>query len=338
MELLARRKRTQRNLTPAGAPDVGSAPQAAADPPTHESQRPFRSELYSTQQLEQHARLLAGRHQVTSRSPPKELLHRLTENEAILREYNLDAARTQSKRPMTPAAEWLLDNFYLVKEQIALTRRHLPKNYNRELPKLLNGPAAGYPRVYNLVTELITHVDGRVTIEHLSAFVAAYQTIKELTLGELWAIPIMLRLALIENLRRIVRQLIYGREQRDLADAWAERMIRVAEANPSDLFIIIAELAQSKPALTSAFVAELSRRLQGHGPVLQHAGHWLEQRLADEGRNLEELIQFESQTQAADQVSVGNSITSLRALGALDWREFVETLSVAEQTLRGDPA
>lgn len=350
MELLVRRNRSRRRAKPVDGPDM-PAPRAHSasilngltpSPPDRstatDADRPFRSELFSTQQLEQHARLLAGRHQVTTRTPPKELLPRLAENESILRKYNLEAAQAQSKRPMTPAAEWLLDNFYLVKEQIALTRRHLPKNYNRELPKLLNGPLAGYPRVYDLIIELITHVDGRVTMEHLSAFVAAYQTIKELTLGELWAVPIMLRLALIENLRRIVQQLTYAREQRDLADSWAERMARVAEANPSDLFIIIAELAQSRPSLTSAFVAELSRRLQGHGPVLQHAGHWLEQRLADEGRNLEEIVQSESQTQAADQVSVGNSITSLRGLGALDWREFVETLSVAEQALRGDPA
>jgi len=326
MELLRRRHRRPAVKTPN---NIGAPPASDA---------PLRSELFGTQQLEQHARMLAGQHQVTSRSPPKELLPRLTENERILRDYNLYAARNESKRPMTPASEWLLDNFYLVKEQITLTRRHLPSNYNRELPKLLNGPAAGYPRVYGLITELIAHVDGRVTMEQLSAFVAAYQTIKELTLGELWAIPIMLRLALIENLRRIVQQLTYGREQRDLADAWAERMIKVVEGNPSDLFIMIAELAQSKPTLTSAFVAELSRRLQGHGPVLQHAGHWLEQRLEDEGRNLEELIQLESQLQAADQVSVGNCITSLRGLGAFDWREFVETLSVVEQTLRGDPA
>src|SRR5207237_1440867 len=149
---------------------------------------------------EQHARLLAAQQQVTFRSSPKELLPRLAENETVLREYNLGAAKTEGRRPMTPAAEWLLDNFYLVKEQIALTRRHLPANYNRELPKLLNGSLAGYPRVYALVTELIRHVDGRITMEHLSAFVAAYQTIKELTLGELWAIPIMLRLGLIENL------------------------------------------------------------------------------------------------------------------------------------------
>ncbi|MGZ4962079.1 MAG: glucoamylase family protein, partial [Limisphaerales bacterium] len=310
-------------------------PSSTGAPPT--SDAPLRAELFGTQQLEQHARILAGQQQVTSRTPPKELLPRLTENERVLRDYNLYAAMHEPKRPLTPASEWLLDNFYLVKEQIALTRRHLPSNYNRQLPKLLNGPVAGFPRVYGLVRELIIHVDGRVTMDQLSAFVAAYQTIKELTLGELWAVPIMLRLALIENLRRIVQQLTYGREQRDLADDWAERMIKVTEANPSDLFITIAELAKSKPALTSAFVAELSRRLQGHGPVLQHASHWLEQRLEDEGRNLEELIQIESQMQAADQVSVGNSITSLRNLGALDWREFVETLSIVEQTLRGDP-
>ena len=49
-------------------------------------------------------------------------------------------------------------------------------------------------------------------------------------------------------------------------------------------------------------------------------------------------MQSENQQQAADQVSISNSIGSLRFLGAMDWREFVETMSVVEQTLREDPA
>ena len=112
---------------------------------------------------------------------------------------------------MTPAGEWLLDNFYLVEEQIRTARRHLPKGYSRDLPRLADGPSAGLPRVYDIALETIAHGDGRVDPDSLSRFVAAYQTVTPLLLGELWAIPIMLRLALIENLRRVAVRIAAGR-------------------------------------------------------------------------------------------------------------------------------
>src|SRR5665213_989212 len=303
-------------------------------------EQPLRGELFSLEQLEAHAKSLAGRHKIARRHPrvASPLLARLEENEAILRHYNIATATTGKKRPITPAADWLLDNFYLVKEHINLARLHLPRNYSRQLPCLANGPSMGYPRVYDLVLELISHTDGRFDLEQLSAFVAAYQSVQELSLGELWAIPIMLRLALIDNIRRIAEGLAYARNYRDLANHWADRMEASVEKNPSDLIIVISDLARSKVPLTSAFVAEFWRRLQSQGASLQFVRHWLDQRLTDSGLGVEELIQAESQLQAADQVSIGNTITSLRALGATDWKEFVETLSVVEQILRGDPA
>src|SRR6185436_1782526 len=110
-------------------------------------------------------------------------------------------------RSVTPAAEWLLDNFYLIEEQIHTARRHLPRGYSRELPRLESGASAGLPRVYDIVLELIAHVDAQVDSAPLHEFVAAYQTVCPLKLGELWAVPIMLRLALIENLRRVTARL-----------------------------------------------------------------------------------------------------------------------------------
>jgi cyclic beta-1,2-glucan synthetase len=97
-------------------------------------------------------------------------------------------------RRVTPAAESLLDNFYLIEEQIRTARRHLPKSSSRELPRLANGPNSGYPRVYELALELIAHADGRIDERSLTSFIAAYQTIQPLNLGELCAIPIMVRL------------------------------------------------------------------------------------------------------------------------------------------------
>ncbi|MGI8964649.1 MAG: cyclic beta 1-2 glucan synthetase, partial [Limisphaerales bacterium] len=300
-------------------------------------EQPLRGELFGLEQLERHARSLAGQHKVTNRKGPNQLLVRLSENEQLLRAYNLGTAAAEKTRRITPAAEWLLDNFYLIKEQIHLARRHLPKGYNRELPRLLSGPSAGYPRVYDIALELITHVDGRIDVQHLSAFVAAYQNVSELKLGELWGIPIMLRLALIENLRRLTAHLLVARQERDLADEWVDKMLAVSIKNASDLIIVVSDLAKSDPPLTSAFAAEFVRRIQGENPGLQFARHWLEQRFSDHGLTLDHLVQMESQNQAADQVSIGNSITSLRSLGAMDWKEFIETMSVVETALRGDP-
>ncbi|MBK6900113.1 MAG: cyclic beta 1-2 glucan synthetase, partial [bacterium] len=240
-------------------------------------------------------------------------------------------------RHITPAGEWLLDNFYLIEEQIRTARRHLPKGYSRELPALRRGPSAGYPRVYDIALETIAHGDGRVDPENLSSFVAAYQSGNVLKLGELWAIPIMLRLALIENLRRVSARIAADWIDRNRADQWADKMTGIAENDPNSLILMVADMARSDPPMVSAFIAEFTRRLQGRHPSLALPLTWIEQRLAQSGLTIERLVQQESQQQAADQVSIGNSIGSLRFLGAMDWREFVETMSVVESTLREDP-
>jgi cellobiose phosphorylase len=294
--------------------------------------------LFSADQMKQHGKILAGSHQLSPGGPQGRLLKRLAENQAVLIGVrNLLIEAVQANRRITPAGEWLLDNFYLIVEQIRTAKRHLPKGYSRELPRLLNGPSAGLPRVYDLALETISHGDGRVDPEGLSSFIAAYQTVTALKLGELWAIPIMLRIALIENLRRVAVRIAADRTDRNLADYWADRMTETAEQDPKSLILVIADMARSDPPMVSSFVAELTRRLQGQGPNLALPLTWIEQRLAECGWTSQQLVQSENQQQAADQVSMSNSIGSLRSLGAMDWRVFVETQSVVEETLRQDP-
>ncbi len=310
----------------------GLAQQCAGDEP------PLRSELFSSDQMKQHGKTLADSHTVGLGRAPDRLLPRLAENESVLiGACNLLTTAVRANRRIAPAGEWLLDNFYLIEEQIRTARRHLPKGYSRELPRLLNGPSAGLPRVYDIALETISHGDGRVDPESLGSFVAAYQTVTALKLGELWAIPIMLRLALIENLRRVGARIAADRTDRNRADYWADRMTEVAEKDPKSLILVIADMARSSPPMVSTFVAELARRLQGQGPALALPLTWIEQRLSESGLTIEQLVRSENQQQAADQVSISNSIGSLRFLGAMDWREFVETMSVVEQTLREDP-
>jgi cyclic beta-1,2-glucan synthetase len=299
---------------------------------------PLRAELFSVEQLARHAKALAANHKLDSRKSSNRLLTRLAHNEEILRSFNRSSLSVDPSRNITPAAEWLLDNFYLIEEQIQLAKRHLPRGYSRELPRVVNSSSVELPRVYDIVLELISHVDAQIDPEPLRAFIAAYQTVHSLKLGELWAIPIMLRLGLIENLQRVTTRLILGRDDRDLADLWVDRLQAMAETNPSHLVVVVAEMAQSDLPVSSSFVAEFSQRLSRQSPVLHLARSWLEQRLVEHGLSIEQLVQIESQSQAADQVSVSHSIASLRFLSAMDWKEFVESLSLVEEVLRKDPA
>jgi cyclic beta-1,2-glucan synthetase len=289
--------------------------------------------------MEQHGKTLAAAHTLSAVHTPEQLLARLGENEGVLQEVrDLLTEAVKGNRRITPAGEWLLDNFYLIEEQIRTAKRHLPKGYSRGLPRLKKGPSKGLPRVYDIALETISHGDGRVDPESLSSFVAAYQTVTVLQLGELWAIPIMLRLALIENLRRVATRIAADRIDRNHADYWADRITETAEQNPKDLILVIADMARSKPPMVSSFVAELTRRLKGQGPALTLPLTWIEQQLSESSLTIEQLVQLENQQQAADQLSISNSIGSLRFLGAMDWRTFVETMSVVEQTLCEDPA
>jgi cyclic beta-1,2-glucan synthetase len=298
---------------------------------------PLRSELLTAHQMEQHGKSLAGSHQLDLRRASDQLLARLNENEDVLLGVrDLLTEAVAADRPITPAGEWLLDNFYLIEEQIRTARKHLPKDYSRELPCLLNGPSPGLPRVYAIALETISRGDGLVDPESLRSFIAAYQTVTPLKLGELWALPIMLRLALVENLRRVAAHIATDRNDRNDAQNWADQMTETAEKDPKSLILVIAEMARSNPPLVSSFVAELARRLQGHGPALALPLTWIEQRLGESGSTIKQLVEAENQRQAADQVSVSNSIGSLRFIGAMDWREFVETMSAVDQILRED--
>jgi cellobiose phosphorylase len=300
---------------------------------------PLRSELLSSDQMKQHGKTLANVHKLTSARVSEQLLARLNENEDVLIETcNQLTAVAKDNSPIAPAEEWLLDNFYLIEEHIRMAKRHLPKGYSRGLPRLQNGPSAGLPRVYDIALETISHGDGRVDLESLISFVTAYQTVTDLKLGELWAIPIMLRLALIENLRRIGTRIIAGITDRERADYWADQMADIARRDPKGLVLVIADMARSDQPMVSSFVAEFSRRLQGQSPALALPLTWIEQRLSESHLTIEQLVRSENQQQAADQVSVSNSIVSLRFLTAMNWREFVETMSVVEKVLREDPS
>lgn len=305
----------------------------------HEELSPLRAEILSVDQLEAYGKTLAAQHTLSSSLHFDHLLKRLADNEEALNSTcALLTVAVKAKLRIAPAGEWLLDNFYLIEDQISTARQHLPKGYSRELPRLASGHSAGQPRVYDMALEIISHGDGRVDEESLRMFVMAYQTVTPLTLGELWAIPIMLRLALIENLRRVGVSISTARFYRNQAKEWADKMLAMAESDAKSLILVISDMARSNPPMTTSFVAELARLLQGHGSALAMPLTWIEQRLEETSQTIEQMVRTENQQQAAEQVSISNTIGSLRFLSALDWREFVESMSEVETILRTDSA
>ncbi|KKN48668.1 hypothetical protein LCGC14_0650660 [marine sediment metagenome] len=298
----------------------------------------LRLELFSIEQLKRHAVTLAARHGIDPHPGPDRLLPRLADNARVLMAaYEVVTAAVTPGQRIVPSEAWLLDNFYLIEQQINLARRHLPHGYSRQLPRLAAGPSAGFPRIYDLALDLISHMDGRVDIENTTQFVAAYQSAEPLKLGELWAFPIMLQLALLENLRRVAVRIARRREDLDVAISWADRMLTTAETEPRRLVHLLAEFAHADVPLTAPFVEEFYARLQVQGHTMAFVQAWVEQKLHEQGVTASQLSQAASRTAASNQVSIANSIGSLRFIGATDWKSFVESLSVVERILREDP-
>ncbi|MHB8078447.1 MAG: GH36-type glycosyl hydrolase domain-containing protein [Candidatus Krumholzibacteriia bacterium] len=303
----------------------------ASDPPS-------RGAVFAIEQLELHARALATSHRLGQRRGDDRLLRRLADSERVIaRCHELMSRAHAAGRRLTLAAEWLLDNHYLIEEQVFLTRKHFPRGYSRQLPRLTGGALTGLPRIYDLVLEFIAHVDGRVDDEALARYVAAYQSVTHLTLGELWSVAIMLRLALLDNLRRVAVSISWKRAHRDRALAWARRIDSPSAKHDSAL-LVLADMVRADPPLSTAFVAQFTQALQGRGVTTTFVLAWLEKRLAERGQTIEEVVRAESQSQAADQASMANSIASLRLVNATEWYRFVEANSATEAILRAEPA
>ena len=289
----------------------------------------LRGELLSPEGLEARAKTLAGVYTLlpAARAGGRGVLPRLDDNlTALTAAYRSLADDVHRGVAVPPAAEWLLDNFHLVEAEAVAVRHDLPVSYYRKLPKLAAPEMAGRARAHALAVELIGHSDGRLDAERLTRFVVAFQTVTPLTIGELWALPSMLKLALLENLRVVSDGMVAGREARMAADA------------------ILAQLEHGDPPgalaepLANAFVAQLRQRMREHDPRASQLAAAVERTLAARGTTPEDAVRADNQDQATDLVSASNTVTSLRFCATLDWSDFVEQVSAVEDILRRDPA
>jgi len=300
---------------------------------------PIRGELLGAEHLDARARALAGTQRLTPSGAGSRrtlLLHRLDSTRRILEQSHDRLNSATGPRDVSPAGAWLLDNFHVIEEHIREVRASLPPDYYRELPELARGPLAGYPRVYELAITLISHTEGRIDLDNVTRFVAEFQRVAPLSLGELWAIPAMLRLGLIESVRRMALRAIDRLDARASAEAWAARFL-AGQSSEQSTGAAIAAFSTDHPPLTPAFVSRLLQVLHtesGEVPGLA----WLEQWLGLEGHSVDASTAEAIERLALTQQMMTNSITSLRAVGRLDWRTFVEGQSRMEAVLRTDPS
>lgn len=299
-----------------------------------EPEEPIRSELFSVERLEQHAESLAVAQRVSARpGAGRQLSARLRDNgRVLLSTYRATATAIREERVITPAAEWLVDNFHIVEEQIREIHDDLPRGFYRQLPKLADGPLQGFPRVFGLAWAFVAHTDSWFDPEALARFVRAYQRVQPLTIGELWAVAITLRIVLVENLRRAAEQIEHGRAARQRADALADRLLGDGGGPPE----LVARALRSleRTPLQPAFAVQLVQRLRDQDPAETPALRWLDERLAAQGTSADEIVHEEHQRQGASNVTVRNVITSMRLMSAIDWADFFESVSLVDAQLR----
>ncbi len=299
--------------------------------------QPIRAEIFGVKRLEQHAESLAAA-QRTTEKPSKRvnLLARIDDDARVLLAAYRDIAETvREKKEITPAAEWLLDNFHIVDEQIRDIRDHLPKGYYRLLPKIAEGHLVGHPRVYGLAWAYVAHTDSRFQLETLRQFVRAYQRVQPLTIGEGWAIAIHLRVALVENLRRLAQLIVRSHQARARADELADRLLGLSGWRAETGEQILRRLGDGP--LADAFAMQLFQRLRDQDlsvlPVLDR----LNEMLSAQETSADEVIAREQHAQGAANVTVCNIITSMHWMSSVDWTGFFESVSLVDETLRAVP-
>src|SRR5271154_6223512 len=301
-----------------------------------EHDEPIPGELFSVDRLEQHAESLAAAQTVTSDpASGKSLIGGVAENgRALLEYYRATARAVQQDQTITPAAQWLLDNFFIVEEQLREIRDDLPPSYYRKLPKLASGHLKGYPRVYGVAWAFVAHTDSSFDPEVLRRFVTAYQRIQPLSIGELWAVAITLRVVLVENLRRLAARIVLSRDARNEADVLADRLLGAGGQALVAPATVLREF-EKKP-LDRAFAVQLIQRLRDLDPKVGPILVWLDERLAAQGTIADDIVRAEHQQQAPLSVTIRNIITSMRLTSAFDWQSFFESVSLVDQLLRAE--
>ena len=304
---------------------------------------PIRSEIFGLQRFAQHGRSLGETHRAARASlRSAAFFPRLRNNIQTLREaHRYIGVQARTGYDISPAAEWLLDNFHLIEAQLEEIHAGLPRRYFRALPVLIDEPLAGLPRVYSVAWAFVAHTDGAFDEDLLIQFLSAYQETRELNLGEMWALPTTLRVVLIENLRRLAERVATNKAAREVANLCCDRIDSTTVEALDELLALL-----GRRGVGRVFLAQMSQRMQD-GRTTSQGGHrasdhaderaaqheWLKRSLPDPA-----AMQAQQRAdQTADNLSVSNAVSSLRAIGDADWTDIVARSSSLMRLMLGSP-
>jgi cyclic beta-1,2-glucan synthetase len=192
---------------------------------------PIRSEIFSLTRFVEHGRSLGLTHleidtgaSFFKRAPV--FFPRLESNMYALRAANKAISlHSDAGFDLSPAGDWLVDNFHLIDAQLKEIHIGLPRRYYESLPVLRAAPLAGLPRIYGVAWAFVAHTDSAFDEQKLISYLTAYQESCPLSLAELWALPTTLRVVLIENLRRLADRIVSVEAQNadQTDDSWSVR-------------------------------------------------------------------------------------------------------------------
>ncbi len=296
---------------------------------------PIRSEIFGVQRFCQHARSLGQTH----RAEPMPLLAatffpRLKNNMGVLREaHQYLGVQASTGYDISPAAEWLLDNFHTIEAQLKEIHEGLPRSYFRSLPMLMDAPLAGLPRIYGIAWAFVAHTDGAFDEELLVQFLIAYQETRELNLSEIWALPTTLRVVLVENLRRLAERIATSKAAREVANLCFDRIESYDIDALNHVLALLTQRGVGQVFLTQMTQRLQDRRISGDDISQLSVQDWLRSALPELGA----MQSQQGADQAADNLSVSNAVTSLRAVGDADWPDVVARTSALMRVMLTTP-
>jgi cyclic beta-1,2-glucan synthetase len=293
---------------------------------------PIRAVIFGASRFSEHGRSLARAQEIAAAGEHRaSFFPRLEQNVAVLREArSLLEAHARQGHHLAPAAGWLIDNGALLEQQLATVRQDLPRRYFQKLPHLRDAALAGLPRIYGLAWAWVAHTDSGLDEDLLELFLSAYQSQRELTLAELWAIPTTLRVVLIENLRRLAERAATAQAARDAAHRWVDQPAAHGDAG---LLERLGNALQARGVI-EAFALQLQRRSDDWpAAAAAQARAWLACHLPDPAG----ALQRQQQQAAEDHHSVRSAMTSLRGLDPVDWRGVLMRSNPALSRLQQQP-
>jgi cyclic beta-1,2-glucan synthetase len=304
-------------------------------PSPWDNSQPIKAELFGIERFREHAHSLA-RSQAVSQKPVKvySVVRRLRDNaHALAAAYSELSAAVAADKAITPASEWLIDNYHLIEEHVRQATLDLPQGYYRQLPKIAAGPLAGHPQIFGIAWAYVAHTDSRFDPHTLTEFVNAYQEVMPLTIGEVWAAAISLRLVLLENLTRISLRTVAARRGREAADQVADKLLG-SRVNPVDLDAAIPHPAATHVELS--FAVQLLKRLRDQDTTDPASLEWLRRKIHKLGYDDDSAVNDEHHRQAATNVTMRNLVTSMRFISDYNWEDWFDGVSLVDRVLRGN--